>query len=79
MLHVANSIIKNSKNDFTVKDGDVPKINKIPTSKRIQIKPKENAVSEYNVITRCVTEQRKSSSILIVWLVTETSINELKE
>lgn len=35
MLHVANSIIKNSKPDFTVKDHDVPTINKIPTSKRI--------------------------------------------
>ncbi|CAD8090678.1 unnamed protein product [Paramecium primaurelia] len=72
MLHVANSIIKNAKNDFTVKDCDVPTINKIPASKRIQTKPKENALSEYNVITRCVTEQRKSS-------VTETSINEQKE
>ncbi|CAD8104528.1 unnamed protein product [Paramecium sonneborni] len=72
MLHIANSIIKNTKNDFTVKDCDQPIINKIPASKRIQTKPKENAVSEYNVITRCVTEQRRSS-------VTENSINEQKE
>ncbi|CAD8169204.1 unnamed protein product [Paramecium octaurelia] len=72
MLHASNSINKIAKNDFTVKDCDIPKINKIPTSKRIQTKPKENAVSEYNVITRCVTEQRKSS-------VTENSISEFKE
>lgn len=56
MLHVANSIIKNSKPDYTVKEHDVPIINKIPTSKRIQTKPKENVQSEFNVLTRCVTE-----------------------
>ncbi|CAD8090203.1 unnamed protein product [Paramecium primaurelia] len=72
MLQVSNCISKNQKNDFTVKDCDVPQINIIPTSKRIQTKPKENTVNEQNVTTRYVTEQRISS-------VTENSIYEQQE